>query len=306
MSVREAIIDMASFLKAAPPAWRPPKMEDMSIELSRRAAMIRAPIPHADFDALHQKFLEALDSNDWSNIDPLDWIDITYLLWTRTPNLLTINKFQINYRRFLEASKTARPFKRLIYAYLEAFDPQLEGIEWAGNLIRKILLQKRYCILDYWRNIELQLQIFSISRGPISFATHCLDHSKSVFDLHRDLGLTGILSTGGYVRHSYLHAARATISNKMESATDLIRLQRFLEWTIRDNASPLLRFPAHRTETFRALLPSRIPPRGACELLGKFFTYYAEAWRRGDPSCLEPGKEEIEIMGQILTHAIST
>jgi hypothetical protein len=303
MSVRQAITDLTSFLQAAPPAWRSPEMATTAFNLSRRAAMVKAPTLHADPAALQQKFRWAIETNDWTKLDTLDWCDIAHLLWTAHPGLLAINRFQINYRRFLESSKTARPFKRLIYAYLEAYDPHRDGIEWAGGLIRKILVQKKYFILEYWRKIELELQVFSTSPGPRRFAARCLAHPESVFRLQQDLGLVGALATGGYARQAYLVAMEMTAAPSIAQTTDLFRLQRFIEWTIHDVPRPFLRFPELQPMILRTLLPSRLPPPPVCELLGKFFIRYAEAWRQGDPSCQEPSASEIATMGRILTAA---
>ena len=305
MSLRQAITDFSSFLQAAPPVWRTPQTTRIAFDLSRRAALARGPHPETDFAPLHKKFHKAIAHNDWREIDSVDWNDITYLLWKSEPGLLTFNKFQMNYRRYLESSKTARPFKRLIYAYLEAYDPTLPGIEWAGALIRRILLQKRYYILEYWREIELDLEVFSLSPGPQRFALRCLDHPESPLRPHHDLGLPPPLSGFGFAQQAYQSAAHVLVHSKLQSEAELSRLKRFLDWTLNDSAKPFLRFPKLLPHTFAPLLPAQLPPRPACILLAQFFTAYAAAWREGDPSCKEPTSKEIEIMGRILALATS-
>jgi hypothetical protein len=300
MSVRGAIQNLAAFLDAAPVIWRTPDLARVSQNMSQRAAQIRPPVEYVDYAALHTRFLRANEINDWAGLDLIDWNNVTYIMWTREPSLAALSRFQSPYRRFLEASKTARPFKRLIYAYLEAYDPAREGIPWAGALIRKIVLQKRHFILDYWRKMDLELEIFSTTPGPIQLARLCLDHPTSALALPQELGLNGVLSHTGYAHWAYLAASRILAESIPSAAgVSLAQLTRFLEWSCGDQRV-FLRFPALRQMTFNTLLAITSPSEEVRLILGQFFTRYAEAWRRGDVTCPEPSPAEIEAIGRLL------
>jgi hypothetical protein len=300
MSVRGAIQSLGAFLEASPVIWRTPELAQVSQNMTQRAAQIRPPLEHVDYATLHTRFLRATEANDWEGLDLADWNNVTYVMWLREPSLAAISRFQSSYRRFLEASRTARPFKRLIYAYLEAYDPAREGIAWAGALIRKIVLQKRHFILDYWRKMDLELEIFSTTPGPVSLAQHCLDHPTSALAPTQELGLNGTLAHTGYAHWAYLAAGRLVAENiKSSTGISPARLTRFVEWSCGDQGV-FLRFPALRQTTFDILLAMPTPSEDVRVILGQFFTRYAEAWRRGDVTCPEPTRAEIEAIGRLL------
>lgn len=300
MSVRGAIHNLAAFLEASPVIWRTPELARVSQNMTQRAAQIRPPVEYVDYAALHNRFLRANEANDWTGLDLVDWNNVTYILWTREPQLAALSRFQSHYRRFLEASRTARPFKRLIYAYLEAYDPARDGIAWAGALIRKIVLQKRHFILDYWRKMDLELEIFSTTPGPIRLAQHCLDHPTSALALTHELGLNGALAHTGYAHWAYLAACQLLVESiQSPTGVSLARLTRFVEWSCGDQ-NVFLRFPALRQKTFDTLLAIVPPSDEFRAVLGQFFTRYAEAWRRGDVTCPEPSPPEIEAIGRLL------
>ena len=289
-------------LRSPGPAWAGPRMTAAAEEVARRAAAPHLSAQAEDPSILEDRFVQAINSNDWTKISAADWRAITFRLWKSPLNLLSTHRFHFNYRRFLDAERSARTIKCLIHVYLESYDPNLEGMEWVGGMIRKILAQRRFVVLEHWSDMDREFQLFSTAPGPRYLAVRCLEHPQSALLPHRRASLdTPELASSGFAREAYLQAIRLMSDPTVPSPRATLRLERFLEWSKGDPGRAFIRFPQFCPQLLSVLL-SRVPDDpNQLASLRDFFHRYARAWQRHDTSCADPDAAQQEAIQNILT-----
>jgi hypothetical protein len=284
MSTRHALQKLSTLLSQDYQAWPAPNLAKVTTRIAQRASFLRPPVQEVDYTKLHARFIQATETGQWEGFTANDWNDSTFILWTKMPSLASLTKFQINYRRHLETSLTARPLKRLIYAYFVSFDPHREGMGWAGNLLRKIIVQQRYPLLDYWWVIDSTYELFAPTLGPLRIAKACLHHPASWEIPWQEIALTGDLADCSFVKHAY----RASCRYLSEQSGDLMvqpsPWHNFLMWT--RGSATFLRFPTERAAILATLLQPRELAPEIAKLLANFLRGYLEGWHQGDLSCL--------------------
>ena len=206
-TLRAEIAAQTRILQRIPtPLGRPQTADATQVILRNVGKIVPPPLRSPEERrSLAARFVAAAHKNAWDPLTEDDWEDVWQILWEGEEPILAISRFQMRYRRRLEASTTSRPFKRLIHAYLHEFENGGEAAEWAGKLLRKIILQQKFPDLEFWREQDFKHEIFSIELGPKRLTQALLQAEPGTKPLAflADCGLTGPLATRGLSRAAY-------------------------------------------------------------------------------------------------------
>ena len=269
-TLRAEIAAQTRFLQRTPTPLGRPRTADATQVILRSVGKIDAPPLRSPEErgALAARFARAAEKNAWDPLEEDDWEDVWQVLWEGEPPTMAISRFQMRYRRRLEASASSRPFKRLIHAYLHEFEAGAEGHDWAGKLLRKIILQQKFPDLEFWREQDFKYEIFSVELGPKRLAQAIFQGGNELSPLAflAECGLGGPLATHGLGRAAYrwaldrigqalaLPASQEEPAPKAKSAAlPAPALVAFTEWTLSGPGGSLL-YPELWMELYDAAL----------------------------------------------------
>ena len=268
-TLRAEIAAQTRLLQRTPVPLGRPRTADVTQVILRSVGKIDVPAlrPAGERNALAARFAHAAEKNAWDPLGEDDWEDVWQVLWEGEPPTVAISRFQMRYRRRLEASASSRPFKRLIHTYLHEFETGPEGHDWAGKLLRKIILQQKFPDLEFWREQDFKYEIFSVELGPKRLAQAIFQGGNELPPLAflAECGLTGSLAVQGLARAAYRWAldrvgqALSLPSDQEEkpkarsTALPAPALAAFVEWTLSGPGGTLL-YPELWMELYDAAL----------------------------------------------------
>ena len=199
MTVRASITAGLAAFRVHPTPLGPPETAEAARSFLQTVGQVRpkAELPEAEATVLFERFARAVATNKWTGIETPDWEASWQILWRGPEPLIIQFRFQSRYRRFLESSRTSRPFRRLIWVYLSEFDPAREGSDWTGRLLRKTILQQVYADLEFWREQDFAHEIFSAEKGAKKIAQNLLQSALPPLAFLERIGLGGPLVTRG-------------------------------------------------------------------------------------------------------------
>lgn len=300
-SLRAAIAAQSRLLQRPVAPLGRPATADAAQAIVRRVGAIAPPplLPGPERTALAERFHHAAQKNLWDGIGADDWDDVWQVLWGIENPLLAISRFETRYRRWLEASASSRPFKRLIHAYLSEFGPDRQGLEWAAKLLRKTILQQKFADLELWREYDFRCEIFSVELGPKRIAQTVLQAGTGAdpLALLAEVGLGEPLLTRGLARAAYRHALER-VSEKGKAPEPV--LAAFVSWSLGGPGGTLL-FPDLRKELYCAVLAEwhgSPAPAPILRLLRGFMAGY-EKPAEGEPSADGFGADDLGKIDQM-------
>ncbi|MCA9806211.1 MAG: hypothetical protein KC777_29790 [Cyanobacteria bacterium HKST-UBA02] len=264
--------------KVVPKALPSPKLARVAAEVARQVSAPSREPSSFELGAIEAKFRDAVETNDWSKISVQDWRLAAYILWFEKPYLATIEGFLNRYLDWLDSTKLASGWRKLIYVYLKNFEYHWEFPYVYRKLARGISagleieqLQKR---LFQWRDRNEFFKMFS-EDFDVSKTASCFSHFAHC-DWKRFSQLTGLdgeLAQVGYVQDVAIEILNDR-TNDESTALDVVR-----EFHIDDGN---LRFAKLRKEVIEKVLASWTNGNG----LGEDRRQWVQGWLLdsfGDP-----------------------
>ncbi len=234
MSFRDAIANGRGRFKASLMLKLPTEpLESARREMERRFATTRLPQPNQiDIDAIHRKFATIAERDSgWDTISKAEWRIAPFVFSHPSPLLSENDRFRDHYERFLSANRSTRIIKILIHVYLRDFSPTQKGTIWSSSLIRQRLNDPDSNSLGWWRGQQQNLGLFSIEDGPTGVANAVLSSDIPAGRTLSEIGFSGELASGSFVRVAYTAALRTVASRKANSANFTAMLIRLIKWS---------------------------------------------------------------------------
>jgi EH_Signature domain len=227
-----------------------PKMERAAARIAELVSAAPKPLSDDYLADLRSRLSLASASRNWDLISVRDWREVPWVLWDASPYIAEREGVIEHYLAFLQRIKSAAPWRRLIYAYLLHFAPDLHGFESVSAALRGTLSSNRHPGLREWFEHDRATSLFSPKVAPQSIA-RALIESRRPADAEHGMGLRGQFATGRLASAVHKHLLALTEKAFVRNDYD----QSFVEAVLGviGNADGL-RFPDLRVDVAHALL----------------------------------------------------
>jgi len=227
-----------------------PKMAATAAKISELISAAPKPLSADYLSELRSRLSLASASGNWAIISARDWRELPWVLWDSSPYLCERAGVVDRYLAFLQGVRSAAPWRRLIYAYLLYFAPNLHGFELASGALRAILSTDRHPGLRGWLEHDKAMNLFSPKIAPASIAQALLESGKPA-SAEEGMGLKGQFATGRLASVVHQHLLALTEQTFVRHDHDKSFVDSVLD-VISDVEG--LRFPDLRVNVAHALL----------------------------------------------------
>ena len=204
-----------------------------------------------ELDLTYQKFIKALNSNQWEIINARDWKFAPYVFWYDIEKLGAKNEFINKYFNWLKAQHLKSHWRRLIYVYLRDFNYRTEypsTFKTIANAIKYALKQPELKFgLEIWGNRHNKAGLFIDNFDLSKVTTLFTVEAKSDWSQFSDItGLTGELSISGYADAVGIELLKQLTLNPKKELIEAVKFYHFNDQQ--------LRFTDRRVDVITALL----------------------------------------------------
>ncbi len=132
------------------------------------------PLPLALMERLRDRLHQAYRRYDWHRLQRAEWRLSPLVLWQGDPPLITLRGVFDRVRDRLKSDHGGVMARRLIQAWLTAYDEAMPLRAEAAATIRVALAANDAPALDPWRDAQRRFGLFSPESGPAAVAHHVL------------------------------------------------------------------------------------------------------------------------------------
>ena len=236
------------------PTFDSPATRKIAEELSRLYSDGSSPPPAEDLSVILPRLLSAADRGDFSSLTIRDWRFAAWCLWLRAGDGRILGNHPVFPRYFFARLRSKADYKRLIYAWLEHYDPNSVSVRQAADLIIDACKQWP----DWpWAHRHQKHLLFDVRYGPDKVAAFLVTPYGTVSDSLKELGLTGSALNGrfGEAAHiSYLGELVNEFSSNQPSNKLHVHIASVADWALGPGPKPLLRYPKTKVALVKSLL----------------------------------------------------
>jgi len=223
-----------------------PKLNTTAQRLAKQVKATGQPQAR-DLKQLQQKYLSAIQADNWENITLQEWRQAVWLLWygKKADHLAQHGEFLNQLWTYVLDNPIL--LKRMIRIYFYEFNLKKANIDTVGDFIQQALKEKlKNKQLQHWKKQHNKYRLFEPERGIQLVTGYCL--KQQPIDALVQLGFKGELLNSEYVKTLYQHALQQLIRQKNG---DRQTLEKILIWSEENHK---LRYPDIKRKLVQALL----------------------------------------------------